>query len=61
MNKQKNTITNRQAICDALMCAAQSERDIIVLCSDSSGSASLTPFKERYPEQIGRASCRERV
>lgn len=47
-----NTIANRTAICDVLLEAAQSgDRDIVVLCSDSRGSASLTPFFERFPEQ----------
>lgn len=46
-----NTIANRQAICDVLMERAATDRDIVVLCSDSRGSASLAPFFERYPEQ----------
>lgn len=46
-----NKITNRQAICDALLKAAETDKDIIVLCSDSRGSASLTPFFNKYPEQ----------
>ncbi len=47
-----NKITNRQVICDTLMEAAQTDRDIVVLCSDSRGSASLTPFAKAYPEQF---------
>lgn len=31
---------------------AKTDRDIVVLCSDSRGSASLTPFAEAYPEQF---------
>lgn len=46
-----NKITNRQAICDTLLKAAKEDRDIVVLCSDSRGSASLTPFFNEYPEQ----------
>lgn len=46
-----NKITNRQAICDTLLKAAETDKDIIVLCSDSRGSASLTPFFNKYPEQ----------
>ncbi len=46
-----NTIANRKAICDVLLERAQSDRDIVVLCSDSRGSASLTPFFETFPEQ----------
>lgn len=47
-----NKIPNRQAICDALMNAAQTDKDIVVLCSDSRGSASLTKFAQTYPEQF---------
>ena len=47
-----NKIPNRQAICDVLMEKAKTDRDIIVLCSDSRGSASLTPFANAYPEQF---------
>ena len=46
-----NRITNRQAICDTLMRAAETNRDIVVVCSDSRGSASLKPFFEKYPAQ----------
>ena len=47
-----NKIPNRQAICDTLMEAAKTDKDIVVLCSDSRGSASLTPFANAYPEQF---------
>ncbi|MCM1541822.1 MAG: transketolase family protein [Blautia sp.] len=47
-----NKIPNRQAICDVLMEKAKTDRDIIVLCSDSRGSASMTPFADAYPEQF---------
>ena len=47
-----NTITNRQAICDVLLEKAKEDKDIIVACSDSRGSASLTPFSQAYPEQF---------
>ena len=47
-----NKITNRQAICEALLGAAKTDQDIVVLCSDSRGSASLTPFAKEYPEQF---------
>lgn len=46
-----NTIANRKAICDVLMERAKIDKDIIVLCSDSRGSASLTPFFDNYPQQ----------
>ena len=47
-----NTITNRQAICDVLLAAAEKDRDIVVTCSDSRGSASLAPFAEKFPHQF---------
>lgn len=46
-----NKIANKQAICDVLMERAQADKDIVVLCSDSRGSASLAPFFDAYPEQ----------
>ena len=47
-----NKIPNRQAICDTLMEAAKTDKDVVVLCSDSRGSASLTKFAETYPAQF---------
>ena len=47
----KNTIPNRKVICDVLMERAKEDKDIVVLCSDSRGSASLTDFFEAFPEQ----------
>lgn len=47
-----NKIPNRQVITDVLMENAQHDRDIVVLCSDSRGSGSLTPFANAYPEQF---------
>ena len=46
-----NKIANKQAICDVLMEAAATDKDVCVLCSDSRGSASLKPFFDKYPEQ----------
>lgn len=46
-----NSIPNRKAICDVLMEKAEIDKDIVVLCSDSRGSASMTPFAEKFPEQ----------
>ena len=46
-----NKITNRQAICDVLLEKAKTDRDIVVTCSDSRGSGSLTPFFNQYPAQ----------
>ena len=47
-----NTIKNREAVCEVLVKAAETDKDIVVLCSDSRGSASLAPFAEKYPEQF---------
>ena len=47
-----NTVTNRQAICDVLLKAAATDPDIVVLCSDSRGSASLGAFAKQYPKQF---------
>lgn len=47
-----NKIANKQAINDVLMERAKNDKDIIVLCSDSRGSASLAPFADAYPEQF---------
>lgn len=47
-----NKIPNRQAICEVLMEQAKNDKDIVVLCSDSRGSASLAPFADAYPEQF---------
>ena len=46
-----NKIPNRQAICETLMAHAETDKDIVVLCSDSRGSASLAPFFKEFPEQ----------
>ncbi len=46
-----NKIPNRQAICETLMAHAKTDRDIVALCSDSRGSASMTPFFEAFPDQ----------
>ena len=47
-----NKIPNRQAICEVLMEKAKDDKNIVVLCSDSRGSASLAPFADAYPEQF---------
>lgn len=51
MSNAGNTIPNRKVICDVLMAHAKEDKDIVVLCSDSRGSASLAPFFEEYPGQ----------
>lgn len=45
-------IANKQMICQVLMDAAKTDKDIVALCSDSRGSGSFTPFAETYPEQF---------
>lgn len=47
-----NKIPNRQAICDVLIEKANTDKDIVVLCSDSRGSASLAPFTKAHPDQF---------
>ena len=47
-----NKIPNRQAICEVLMDKAKDDKDIMVLCSDSRGSASMTPFADNFPDQF---------
>ncbi len=55
MNKE----ANRKVICDVLMEHAKDDKDIVVLCSDSRGSASLAPFFEAFPEQSVEAGIAE--
>jgi len=47
-----STIPNRQMICETLMELAKDDRDIMVLASDSRGSALMGPFARAYPEQF---------
>ena len=47
-----NKIPNRKAICDVLMKEAENDKNIVVLCSDSRGSASLAPFADAFPKQF---------
>ena len=46
-----NSVANKKVICDVLVKHAETDKDIVVLCSDSRGSASLGEFFEKYPEQ----------
>ncbi|MBR3400646.1 MAG: transketolase family protein, partial [Parasporobacterium sp.] len=46
-----NKIANRQVICEVLTEHAKKDKEIVVLCSDSRGSASLAPFFKEFPEQ----------
>lgn len=45
-------IANKQVICRVLMEEAKQDTDIVVLCSDSRGSASLTEFANAFPKQF---------
>lgn len=54
-----NKIPNRQAICDVLIEKAKTDKEIVVLCSDSRGSASLTPFADTFPEQFREVGIAE--
>ena len=55
-----NKIANRKVICDVLIeKAAAGDRDIVALCSDSRGSASMTPFFEQFPDQSVEAGIAE--
>ncbi len=47
-----NKIANRAVICEMLMKKAETDRDILVVTSDSRGSASLAPFAKTYPNQM---------
>jgi len=47
-----NKIANREVINNVLVRAAATNKDIIVLASDSRGSAKLGPFADTYPDQF---------
>ncbi len=47
-----NKIPNRQVICEVLLEKAAIDKDVVVLCSDSRGSASLEQFANTYPSQF---------
>ncbi len=47
-----NTIPNRKVICDVLIEKANTDKDIVVLCSDSRGSASMTDYVAAHPDQF---------
>lgn len=42
----------KQAICDVLIEEAEKDKDIVVLCSDSRGSASLKKYVQIHPNQF---------
>ncbi len=47
-----NKIPNRAVMCEVLKEAAADDKDVIVLCSDSRGSGSMTSFADTYPDQF---------
>ncbi len=47
-----NSIPNRQVICDTLLELSKADRDIMVLASDSRGSAAMASFAKAYPDQF---------
>jgi len=47
-----NTIHNRQVINDVLVEKAKTDKNIVVLCSDSRGSASLSEYAKVHPDQF---------
>lgn len=47
-----NNIPNRQVVCEALIELAAKDKDILVLTSDSRGSASMTSYAKQLPEQF---------
>ncbi|PLR83302.1 transketolase [Bacillus canaveralius] len=50
--KTGNKIANRQVISDTLLQLGKADRDILVLTSDSRGSASMVQFGKELPHQI---------
>lgn len=47
-----NKIPNRQVICECLIEAGKIDNDILVLTSDSRGSASMSNFAKELPKQL---------
>lgn len=47
-----NKIANRAVMCEVLKEAASKDKNVVVLCSDSRGSASLSSFADTFPEQF---------
>ncbi len=52
MEKNKPGRKAGEVMCEVLIEQAQKNKDILVLTSDSRGSASLKPYAEKFPEQI---------
>lgn len=47
-----NKIPNRAVMCEVLMESASLDSSVVVLCSDSRGSASLVPYSVAHPQQF---------
>ena len=47
-----NKIANRAVMCEVLKEAAARDRNVVVLCSDSRGSGSMTSYAEAVPSQF---------
>jgi transketolase len=47
-----NKIPNRQVVCDTLIEQGKKDKNILVVTSDSRGSASMTEFAKELPEQL---------
>ena len=47
-----NKIANKQVICNVLVEAGKKDKDIMVLCSDSRGSGSMTEFADTLADQF---------
>lgn len=47
-----STKANKVVMCEVLTEHAQRDKDIVVLCSDSRGSASMSSYAEKFPEQF---------
>ena len=52
---------NKQVICEELMRLAAQDRDVLVLCSDSRGSGSMTDFAKAFPRQFVEVGIAEQV
>lgn len=47
-----NKVANRQVVCETLLQLAEKDADIMVLASDSRGSAAMGPFADKFPKQF---------
>jgi len=55
----KTNIPDRQAICEVLMEEAVRNQNLMVMCSDSKGSAALAPFEKAFPDQFTEVGIAE--